>query len=458
MARYNNIFKAFNTVFPFADFVYILQQEEYSSLRLVRWLPRFFFRRNIQVRDHLVWTARAIISTAGSATLWLGVMLGGLAAAQTSAAKLLLLLIAPLLIPLFVLIVNSALSLVEEFPRKRVRQQAALRVAQNLELKVIVIAGSYGKTTTKNFINQLVKYSHRTQMIPGNINTPSGIANWLLANLRPDTELLVAEVDAYRIGEIAQSCDILNADIAVLTNIGDQHLERFASPNDLKTALTEVFTHSKPTAVRITTEHTKLQIQLDITSPILTTPDITNKDLRYGNMKIDTENLSESNLTNLALALEVANSLHIPDNIVRDTVPKLELPERRQQQTTIFGYEGIDDSYNISFSTAKAGIETARGLADKVKKKLLVITAGIPELAPEDRDNNRLLGELLDQTADHTIVLKSYLAPEILAGFGTKKNFTVSKSLQTFLEAGTQNFKRDEWFLLFQPELNDLYY
>jgi len=458
MAKFNSFFKVFNFFLPFTDFVYILQLEEYSSKRLLHWLPRFFFRRNIQKRERLVLTARAKLTVLLSFLGWGLGFVSGFLLINLLTVKLLHIVLSFLIIPFAVLIANSLLSLFEEIPRKRIRERAAQLVAQNISMKVIAIAGSYGKTTTKNFINQLVHYTYRTQMIPGNINTPAGIANWINANLRKDTELLIAEVDAYQIGEIARSCTVLNADIAILTNIGDQHLERFASLDDLKMALSEVFLHSKPNAVLITLDDTKQQLPLDLQNRVQAIAPPRTDQLTYGAIAVNTKALSESNRINVAFALEAAKRLQVPENIVKDTISKLELPDRRQQQTTVLGFAGIDDSYNISFSTAKAGIDTAQALAKKMNKNLLVITAGIPELSPKDKVHNKELGSLLEKSADHTIILNSVFADEVSQGFSSEMSFTRVPSLDEFISNETQNFKKEDWVLLLQPELNDLYY
>lgn len=459
MPKLEVFYKIFNTVLPFTDFLYILQLEEYSTKRLIKWLPKFFFRRNIQQREKLILTRRSLITLLLSFITWVSVGMIGIYVFQNSflfiIAFLVLLFV---LVPLFVLAANLLFTLVEEFPKRSIRQKATELVAKHLNMKVVVIAGSYGKTTVKNFIFQLAKYSYKTQMLPGNINTPSGIANWLRRNLRESTELLIAEVDTYEIGEIAKSCDILNADIAVLTNIGDQHLERFSSKKELALALSEVFSHSKPNAICICDENTK---------DILSTFEYNKKKCllvntvqppSYDGIPIRSQTLSSSNVANLNFALANAQVLKLERDFVIDTAAKLELPERRQQFTTIFGFEGIDDSYNISFTTAQAGIQTAKNLATQKKKKLLVITAGIPELPKENEHLNTELGKILSTTADQTIILGSMFSDSIKKGFEKKRNYKKVLTLQKFILENAKEYNSNEWFILLQPELNDLYY
>lgn len=449
MAWSETLYKIWSSIFPFADFLYILQSEEYSSKRLVRWLPRFFFRRNFQVREHLKYTKRVKLTLLLIALLWLGSYILFLLLTKDLFVALISFLLWTTAIPLFVLLGNVLISPYFESIKTRIRKQAASKVKNMPNLKVVAVAGSYGKTTVKNFIYQLVQYNYRTQMIPGNINTPAGIAAWVNTNLSANTELLIAEVDAYEVGEIAKSCEVVAADIAILTNVGDQHLERFGNEKTLAEALSEVFTKSKPSAHLLTTQKTKNELPINAGSRewIIIEP-----------LPDTHESLSASNQINLQFALTAARLLNIPEKFIQDTVGKLQLPDRRQRLTEMYGYEAVDDSYNISFTTAQAGISAAKEAATKSDKKLLVVTAGIPELSEDNQDKNRELGRILASVADHVVILGSMFADEIAMGVGNSTKYTVVKDLNAFLTETKVKFPSEKWFLLMQPELGDLYY
>lgn len=451
MALLHNLFKIYNIFFPFFDTIYILQIEEYSNKRLLLWLSRFFFRRNIQKRERLILTKKVLILAVISHFLFfLWILAVILLLNRNSIVLALTLMLSILCVPYFVFCANALFSLAEIRPKKA-RLHAAAQKIKKVIPKVIAIAGSYGKTSTKNFIFQLVKSIYRTQMIPGNINTPLGIANWVLSSLQSNTELLIAEVDAYEIGEIKRSCMVIPANIAILTNVGDQHLERFGNRTSLAQALSEVFNYSASHSIHICDQSTK-----EIITPYYTE---TTKLIEPVPLpKKYTGQLSESNQKNLQFALTVAQELKIPEEIIDSAVKTLSLPERRQEVTRLFGFEAVDDSYNISYTTASAGIKAAKTLAQQRNKKLLVITAGIPELAPNEQDKNKELGELLSKNADFTIVLKSMFAPEITKGFTNKEQYLISPTLNYTIQSILLNYDPEKWVLLLQPELNDLYY
>ena len=380
-------------IFPVSDFLYILQLEEYETKRYLKTIKRLFWKRNLQNRDKLVYTKRIKITHILSLPLCI--------------------LLFPLT-PLWIGLVNIILGPYFEWIKLNIQKKAAKYFKENSKTThVIAIAGSYGKTTTKNYIYELVKYNYKAQMTPGNINTPTGIAYWILNNFDLTSELLIVEVDAYFIGEIRRSLRITPPDIAILTNVGDQHLERLGSKKNLKKALQEIFKYSKPNAIKI-----------------------------------------QNKKSNLEYALEVAKVLEIPKDIVQDTVKKIKLPDRRGDTKVINSFEVVDQSYNISETTAKAGIDQALKMAKNKHKKLIVITAGIPELGEENKDGNKKLGKYLSDKVDKIILLKSILYKEVLSD---SEKFILANDLNEAWEI-LGGFDPQKYLVLLEPELNDLYY
>lgn len=380
-------------IFPISDFLYILQLEEYETTRYFNRLKYFFWKRNLQKRGKLVWTKRVKITTAIALSLCI--------------------ILFPLT-PLWIGVVNWLLTPYFEKIKLNIQKQASEYFAnKNKCTKVIAIAGSYGKTTTKNYIYELVRYNYKTQMIPGNINTPTGIADWILHNFDPTSDLLIVEVDTYFVGEIKRSLTITPPDIAILTNIGDQHLDRLGTKQNLEKALIEVFEYAKPGAIKI-------------------------KDKK----------------SNLEYALEVARVLNIPKDIIDDTIKKLSKPDRRGDIKMINNFEVIDESYNISESTAKLGIDNALKLSKSKHKKLIVITAGIPELGEENNDGNKNLGKYLEDKVYKVILLKSILYKQVL---NKSDKFILANDLTQAWKI-LENYDPKKYLILLQPELNDLYY
>ena len=107
--------------------------------------------------------------------------------------------------------------------------RAARRKLRASNARVIGITGSYGKTSTKEFVSTLLAARYRVLKTPESYNTALGIARVLLRDLRPDHDYIVVELGAYKPGEIRRLCQLVRPRIGVLTAIGPQHLERFGS-------------------------------------------------------------------------------------------------------------------------------------------------------------------------------------------------------------------------------------
>ncbi len=573
MENSNIFFKTISKIFPFADFLHVLQLENYNTSRYFKRLDYFFFRRKLQRLEKLTWTTRAkvtlilsiiiavlgifllaqfylfflllvfyyiynqngpsflwrillalsllttillrladlpgfgdvwlfqlidwlslgvfgliiiqafIVSLGGRSNIpkknkliWLGLIGVFLALAlvpleliwlQIAQLITLFLFLSILFIPVWLGVANFLLSPIYFVGKMTVHRQAENKL--NLlrdNLKVIVVAGSYGKTTTKKFIEQLLKFNHRLQVIPGNINTATGIARWILNDLNEHTRVLLVEVDGYDENEYLQSGLILQPNLVVITNVGDQHLERFGTRRLLAQAMLKLAekAHSKSSIIFSSMTMEDLDCwslyyerklkgkQIEIVA--------LDEPLQYKEKKLNAKGLSTSNQTNLRFALKVAELFEIPLEFVKDSLDNLQLPERRQSEIDLYGFSTLDDSYNISFTTAKAGLERAQKQAKKEKKKLAVLFAGIPELGKENADANREYAKLLAEKADFVVLLQTILIEEVQKEL-QKSEFAEFYHASRMDEAWSilqTELDPKKYYILMQPELNDLYY
>jgi UDP-N-acetylmuramoyl-tripeptide--D-alanyl-D-alanine ligase len=111
-------------------------------------------------------------------------------------------------------------------------QQVAHFWRRKLDLRVIGITGSVGKSTTKEVIAEVLDQRYRTLKSPGNMNNEIGLPLTIL-RLGQGYERAVLEMGFYIPGEIAFLCDIALPEIGVVTNIGTVHAERAGSQEDI---------------------------------------------------------------------------------------------------------------------------------------------------------------------------------------------------------------------------------
>ncbi|MFC4770217.1 UDP-N-acetylmuramoyl-tripeptide--D-alanyl-D-alanine ligase [Effusibacillus consociatus] len=107
-------------------------------------------------------------------------------------------------------------------------QQLAKSYRQTLQLSLIGVTGSNGKTSTKDLIAAVLAERFKVQKTQGNLNNHIGLPLMVLA-LEPDTDVAVLEMGMSGIGEIALLADIAAPEIGVITNIGEAHIEYLGS-------------------------------------------------------------------------------------------------------------------------------------------------------------------------------------------------------------------------------------
>lgn len=109
-----------------------------------------------------------------------------------------------------------------------------------LDIKVVGITGSVGKTSTKEFISNVLSQKYRVLKTEGNYNNEIGLPLTIL-NIRKQHEIAVLEMGISNFGEMHRLSEIAKPDICVITNIGQCHLENLGSREGILKAKTEIF-------------------------------------------------------------------------------------------------------------------------------------------------------------------------------------------------------------------------
>ena len=138
---------------------------------------------------------------------------------------LFLYLITPILITAIILFTNPFFN----FQKKRIIKKASLKMRGLKKIKVIGITGSYGKTSTKEFLYTILSQKYKVVRTTGNNNTNIGVAYTVLNKVNDEYDYFICEMGAYKIGEIKEMCAIVNPGIGILTGINEQHLDLFGS-------------------------------------------------------------------------------------------------------------------------------------------------------------------------------------------------------------------------------------
>jgi len=120
--------------------------------------------------------------------------------------------------------------------QNKIIKKAKEKRAKIKDLIVIGITGSYGKTSTKEFLNTILSSKFKVLSTPANQNTDIAIAQLILKKLTQDIEIFIVEMAAYKKGEITSPCQIVKPKIGIITGINEQHLATFGSMENLLSA------------------------------------------------------------------------------------------------------------------------------------------------------------------------------------------------------------------------------
>ncbi|WP_297941633.1 Mur ligase family protein [uncultured Campylobacter sp.] len=122
---------------------------------------------------------------------------------------------------------------------------ARKKLAQMPSLTIIQITASYGKTSIKNFLYQILKSDFRCYKTPRSVNTLAGLVRDVNEALPADTQIYIAEAGARLSGDIAEITEFLAPQIVVVGEIGAQHIEYFKSIENIRKTKLEALTSAR---------------------------------------------------------------------------------------------------------------------------------------------------------------------------------------------------------------------
>ena len=148
--------------------------------------------------------------------------------------------ILPIFLPLGAALVASFAY--EQAQAAKFKAAARKKLAQMPSLTIIQITASYGKTSIKNFLYQILKSDFRCYKTPRSVNTLAGLVRDINEALPADTQIYIAEAGARLIGDIAEITEFLAPQIVVVGEIGAQHIEYFKSIENIRKTKLEALT------------------------------------------------------------------------------------------------------------------------------------------------------------------------------------------------------------------------
>ena len=342
--------------------------------------------------------------------------------------------------PIILLAAHLVLQPVENAINRHYYNDAVARLDSMKDLIVIGITGSYGKTSTKHYLNRILSEYFDVTMTPGSFNTPLGVIRTIREYLKPYNQVFIVEMGAKQIGDIKEICDIVHPQIGIITAVGEQHLESFktiqnvqrtkfeladALPSDGYAVVNNDFEYIKNReitnvksvrySVRDNAHSGYLATNIKCTSHgatfTLVTPDKEEIDFT-------TPLLGECNISNLIGAIAVAIHLGEPIEKIKYAVSHIEQVEHRlSKKTTAGGITIIDDAFNSNPDGSKMALDV---LSQMNGGKRIVITPGMIELGEKQYELNKTFGEHIAESVDIAIVVGKYNRDAITEGINSK--------------------------------------
>jgi UDP-N-acetylmuramoyl-tripeptide--D-alanyl-D-alanine ligase len=309
-------------------------------------------------------------------------------------------------------IVDEAAALMQPVERKlaeKFRAQAEQKL-RSISPRVVAVTGSYGKTSTKNHIRDLVAGSFPTVASPASWNNQNGLARTINEHLDPGTEVLVAEMGTYGPGEIRAMCAWVPPEIAIITAIGPMHLERMKTLDVVLEAKREILDGARVAILNVDDERLAALADGGLVTAELwrcgtagTRPDLDVAVEVAGDDQVVHVRGTEVGRVpagaglhagNVACAVAAAVALGVPPTALAPRLAALTLPEHRAVAATAdSGVVVLDDTFNSNPLGAHAAL---RRLTEAVPAgRRAVVTPGMVELGPEQDAANEAFAEAI---------------------------------------------------------------
>lgn len=303
----------------------------------------------------------------------------------------------------FLVLIIIDFSVLLIMPLEKKLQKKFIKSAQTKLNKVspsiVAITGSYGKTSTKVYVKELIGRNKNVCASAASFNNLMGLSKAVNETLMSNTEIFVAEMGTYGKGEIAKLCSLVKPEVAVITAIGPMHLERMKSLENILEAKKEIMRDAKVVVVNISdpllkglpnSENKKFITVSEKGEPAdVMISRINNEEIevKYKDETLQTKVKSTIHLSNLGCAIAVALYYEIPlKDIVSRIVNVVDPSHRRTIEVAPSGVIIIDDTFNLNPKGALADLDL---LTKTLGNKKILVTPGMVELGKEQFIENK---------------------------------------------------------------------
>ena len=358
------------------------------------------------------------------------------------------------------------------------KHQAMKKLNSMKNLKVIGITGSYGKTSSKNILNEILNVKYNALATPRNLNTPYGLIITINNHLDKFDDIFIAEMGAYKIGEIQELCDLVHPKYGILTRIGKAHLELFGSQENIQKGKFELIESLPSDGVAVLNKDDELQVNYKLKNKVkvLWIGIDNDADFRATNIKVsntgttfdlvikgdkkkykfETKLLGYANIYNILASIALGYEFKINIKQLQSAVKRVTPVEHRLEVKKNGNIYYIDDAYNSN----PVGAKMALDVLNMMPGKKIVVTPGMIELGSIQDEENTKFGEHIAEVCDEVILIGDKQTKAIQKGLENKK---YNEKHIHILEDVTDAFplinklKGNETYVLLENDLPDLF-
>ncbi|QXP74521.1 UDP-N-acetylmuramoyl-tripeptide--D-alanyl-D-alanine ligase [Tenacibaculum sp. AHE15PA] len=238
-----------------------------------------------------------------------------------------------------------------------------------LNIPIISLTGSNGKTTTKELINAVLSSTYKTTATIGNLNNHIGVPLTLLS-MTTDTEIGIVEMGANHLNEIAFLSNISQPDFGYITNFGSAHLEGFGSLEGVVKGKSELYDFLIANNKKIFV-NPKDVVQLEKTTNantilfessiafVAANPLVK---LSFENTEIQSNLIGEYNFSNIAAAITIASYFKVSKENIKQAIENYTPSNNRSQIIETTNNTIILDAYNANPTSMKAALHSFKAL------------------------------------------------------------------------------------------------
>jgi len=357
---------------------------------------------------------------------------------------------------LIILIDNVINRPVEKMVNNHFRNMAVNKLKELSNMDVIGVTGSYGKTSTKNILYDVLSVKYNVYKTPQNYNTPYGLMISINNFLDKYNDYFIAEMGACKEGEIQELCDLVHPKYGIITRIGLAHLETFGSEETIQKTKFELIESLPSDGVGVLNGDDPKQVNYLIKNKCkILWIGIDNKRVNYyakdiklsykgtrftcvfkddgKEYEFETKLLGRNNIYNILGAIALGRELGISIKDLQKAVKMVQPIEHRLSMMKYYDLNIIDDAYNSNPMGCKMALEVLKMMPGKH----IVVTPGMIEVGNREEEVNREFGREIALNTDEVILIGEEKTKAIYQGlmdnnFDKKKIHVLNDVMDAF--------------------------